>query len=58
MNTALIIAAINAAIELLAFIDKARQALSQSGEMTKEQEEALDAKIAKLKDSPWWREED
>jgi hypothetical protein len=57
MTPELIIAAINAAIQLLAFIDKAKGDLSQSGEMTPEQEAALDLKISELKQSPWWNVE-
>jgi hypothetical protein len=53
--TEIIIAAINAGIMLIDLAMKAGATLKQSGELTPEQEKALDDAIAGLKDKPWWQ---
>lgn len=54
MDPQLIIAAINAGITLIDLATKVGADLKQSGELTPAQEQELDAKIASLKDKPWW----
>ena len=54
MTPELIIAAINGAIMLIDLAIKAGTDLKQEGELTPEQEKALDDSIAGLKDKPWW----
>jgi len=54
MNPDLIIAAINAGIQLIDLAVKASEDLKQDKELTPEQEKALDESIANLKNKPWW----
>ncbi len=57
MNPDTVFLALNLALSLIQFAEKARVDLSQSGELTSEQEAALDAKIADLKSRPHWQPE-
>ncbi len=57
MNPDTVFLALNLALQLIQFAEKARVDLSQSGELTSEQEAALDAKIADLKSRPHWQSE-
>lgn len=57
MNPDTIFTALNLALSLLQFAEKAAADLKQNGELTNEQEAALDAKIADLKSRPWWQPE-
>jgi hypothetical protein len=56
VNAAAIIALIDAAITLANKIPDAVKVLKKSGELTPEQEAALDAKIAELDSKPHWRD--
>ncbi len=55
MDPTLIIAAINAGIQLIELATKVGTDLKQGGELTPDQEKALDDAIAGLKDKPWWQ---
>lgn len=55
MDPQLIIAAIQAAMKLIELAQKAAGHLKQSGELSKEDEVKIDAKIAELKNKPWWQ---
>lgn len=55
MNPALLLTAINAAGELIRFIQKSRATLQQSAEWTPEQEAAFDEKITKALAEPHWQ---
>jgi hypothetical protein len=57
MNPTLILALINAGLTIAENIPALVSHLKQSGELTPEQEAALDDRIAKLKDQPHWKKE-
>jgi hypothetical protein len=52
---ALLPSVINAATTLVGFIQKTVTTLKQSGELTPEQEKALDDHITTLEAQPWWQ---
>lgn len=55
MSPALIMAAIEAGIQLITLATKAAESLKQSRELDPVNEAALDAKIASLQQNPWWK---
>lgn len=55
MTPALIIAAIEAAMQLLAFIAKTKEQAVRTGEWTLEEEAAVDKKLAEAFTSPHWK---
>jgi len=58
MTPALIIAAIEAGMQLINLASKVAEGMKQSGELSPEQEAALDAKIKALTSQPWWTPEE
>jgi len=54
MTPALIIAAIEAGMQLINLASKVAESMKQSGELSPEAEAALDAKIKTLTSQPWW----
>lgn len=56
MSPQLIIAAINAAMELIAWARKAAAEGKRTAEWTKEEEQAVDAKIDAIGTAPWDRD--
>jgi hypothetical protein len=57
MTPALIIAAIEAGMQLINLASKIAEGMKQSGELSPEEEAALDAKIKALTSQPWWTPE-
>lgn len=55
MSPALIMAAIEAGIQLITLATKAAEQMKQSRELDPVNEAALDAKIASLQQNPWWK---
>jgi hypothetical protein len=57
MSPALIIAAIEAGMQLINLASKVAEGMKQSGELSPEAEAKLDAKIKALTSQPWWTPE-
>jgi hypothetical protein len=57
MTPALIIAAIEAGMQLINLASKVAEGMKQSGELSPEAEAKLDAKIKALTSQPWWTPE-
>lgn len=55
MSPALIMAAIEAGIQVITLATKAAEQMKQSRELDPVNEAALDAKIASLQQNPWWK---
>jgi hypothetical protein len=55
MSAALVLAAIDAGMQLINLAMKSGQHLQQSGEMSQAESDALDKKISDLANQPWWK---